>query len=434
MRKLRLSRSDNIISSFGKLKGNTRVSVMCEPLWGIPFVLFNFYLSLYMKENGVTSAQIGYLISLGFIAGTVFSLFSGVITDRLGRKKTTLIFDFISWPVAVVIYLISNNFWMFALATVVNSVVRIVTVSWNLMVVEDADNEQRVSAFNLLSIINISTGIIIPLAGILVNAYGILISERIFFVFAFISMSVMIILRNHFYTETRVGRQIMEEHRTNPVKNSIKTILPYKAAAVFVKKPAAMMIIGVYIFFNVYIPLGTMNSLYFAPYMTEVLQLGKSVISVLGGVYSAVMLLIFVFVIPLISKVNSIYPMVAGLAIQGVALFLLTVIPAGRLWIAVLCITLYAVGFGIYRPFIDTLLAGVTEGNDRAGIYSIVNTITCIATALIGFVSGIMYIFNPRLIYIVSIALLAICITLLLVYMWYGKSRAATMEMHAEAD
>lgn len=434
MRKQRFSESDNIITSFGKLKGNTRVSVMCEPLWGIPFVLFNFYLSLYMKENGVTDTEIGYLISLGFIAGTVFSLFSGVITDRLGRKKTTLIFDFISWPVAVFIYLLSNNFWMFALATVINSVVRIVGVSWNLMVVEDADNEQRVSAFNLMNIINISTGIIIPLAGLLVNAYGVVVSERIFLAFACVSMSVMILLRNRYYTETKVGRQILEEHRTNPVKNSIKTILPYKAAAVFVKKPAALMVIGVYIFFNIYLPLGTMNSLYFAPYMTEVLHLGKSVISVLGGVYSAVMLVIFVFVIPLISKGNSIYPMIAGLVVQGISLFLLTVIPAGSLWIAVLCIILYAVGFGVYRPFIDTLLAKVTEGNDRAGIYSIVNTITCIATALIGFVSGTAYIFNPRLIYIASIVLLAFCIVLLLVYMGYSKLKPVNTEMPAEVD
>lgn len=112
---------------------------------------------------GITDREIGYLISLGFIAGTVFSLISGFIIDRLGRKKTTFIFDLISWPLTVVLYAISNNFWMFALATLTNSVVRIVSVSWNFMVIEDASNEERISAFNLLNIINIATGIIILL-------------------------------------------------------------------------------------------------------------------------------------------------------------------------------------------------------------------------------------------------------------------------------
>ena len=129
-----IASSMNIIQSFRMLKGNTRVSVMFEPLWGIPFVLFNFYLSLYMKELGITNREIGYLISLGFIAGIGFSLISGVIVDRLGRKKTTVIFDLISWPLAVVLYAISNSFWLFALATFTNSFVRIVSVSWNLYV------------------------------------------------------------------------------------------------------------------------------------------------------------------------------------------------------------------------------------------------------------------------------------------------------------
>jgi MFS family permease len=101
MRERRAASNNNIFSSFGLLKGNTRVSVMCEPFWGIPFVVFNFYLSLYMKEFGVTDKQLGYLISLGYIAATFFSLISGAVTDRLGRKKTTFIFDFISWPIAV---------------------------------------------------------------------------------------------------------------------------------------------------------------------------------------------------------------------------------------------------------------------------------------------------------------------------------------------
>ena len=94
--KTKIAASNNIFNVFRILKGNTRVSVMCEPLWGIPFVLFNFYLSLYMKELGVTNQQLGYIIALGYISGTVISLSSGIVTDHLGRKRATLIFDFIS--------------------------------------------------------------------------------------------------------------------------------------------------------------------------------------------------------------------------------------------------------------------------------------------------------------------------------------------------
>lgn len=408
--------ANNIIKSLGILKGNTRISVLCEPLWGLPFVLFNFYLSLYMKELGVTDKQIGYIISIGYIAGTVFSLVSGIITDRLGRKRTTLIFDFISWPLTVFIYLISGSFIMFAVATVLNSMGKIVGVSWNLMVVEDADNEQRIAAFNLLNIINVATGIIIPVAGILVGAYGVVTAERIFLLYGLISMSTMIILRNHLYRETRIGQQILDERKKNPVPFNLKSLIPIKAATVFKGNPRAVIAAMVYILFFVYFPLGTFNSLYFAPYMTEVLKLGKSSISVLGGVYSGVMFFVFVFIVPVISKRNNTRNMQFGLLIQAASLFWLIMLPAGSLVKVMLCIGVYAAGFGIFRPFLDSMLAEVTEGNERAGIYSLINTVTCVITALLGFVSGSIYIINPRILYILSIAILLASVALLGVY------------------
>ena len=55
---------------------------------------------------------------------------------------------------------------MFIIATIVNNATKVTGVSWNLMVIEDADSEQRKSAFNLLNIINISLGIITPIGGL----------------------------------------------------------------------------------------------------------------------------------------------------------------------------------------------------------------------------------------------------------------------------
>ncbi len=409
--------SKKFYNSFKMLKGNTKTSVVCEPLFGIPFVLFSFYLSLYMKELGVTDQQLGYIISLGYIAGIFLSLISGAVTDRLGRKRTTLIFDIISWPLTLVIYLVSNSFALFALATITNNFGKIVGVSWNLMIIEDADNEQRVSAFNILNIINISTGIIIPLAGLLVNAYGVVISERVFLIYAAVSMGVMIIVRNRFYKETSVGQRIIDERKTNPATRiKLKNLLPFKSTGVFKGNPKAVIAAVVYVLFFIYIPLGTFNSLFFAPFMTEVLGLEKSSISILGGVYSGVMLVIFVFLIPRISKLNNTRNMQLGFLIQAIMLVLLILIPTGSMISAILCIGAYAAGFGLSRPFIDSMFAEISEGDERAGIYSLINTINCILTALIAFVSGSIYIFEPRLLYVMSVIILLSAIILLSVY------------------
>ncbi len=408
--------SNNVISSFRILKGNARISVMYQPMWGIPFMLFNFYLSLYMKELGITDRQLGYIISLSYICGTLISLVSGLITDRLGRRKATLIFDFISWPVMLFIYLISNSFALFALATIVGSVVKVVAVSWNLMLIEDADNEERIAAYNLLNIINIAAGLIIPFAGILVDSQGIIVSERIFLVFAIISMATMIIIRHGLYKETSVGQRILDEQKKNPVPFRLKDIIPFKAIVVFKGNTRAIVAAMVYILFFIYIPLGTFNSLYFAPYMTEVLGLGKSAISVLGGVYSVVMLLVFIFIIPVVGRMNNSRNMQAGLIIQSVSLLMITFIPSASLPSAILSIGLYAFGFGLFRPFLDAMLAEVSEGEHRASVYSLVNTITCIATAVVGLFSGFIYLYNPRIIYIISTGIILLCTVLLGVY------------------
>jgi MFS family permease len=408
-------RAGNIIQSFNILKGNTRVSVLFEPLWGIPFVLYNFYLSLYMKSQGITNQQIGLLISIGFVTGTFFSLFSGIITDALGRKRTTLIFDLLSWPVSLIIYFFAHNFWMFALAQIINSSVRIVAVSWNLMVIEDADNEQRVAAFNLLNIITIATGIITPVSGILVKLMGVPYAERIFLTIATISMTIMILARNHFYTETHIGTQIREQHSRKHILDQFKKGLYRDTFALLKTNSELILIVCILVLFNIYMLIGTYSSLYFAPYLTEVLGIDKASISILGGVNSGIMLLIFLFVIPVISRFNMLKNMIAGFIIQAITVLLFTIIPLGNLSAAIINMIIFAVGFSVSRPFIDALFANSTNGTERAGIYSLSNTIISIFGAICGLASGYLYKLNPRLLYYISFGILLVCMTLILV-------------------
>jgi len=71
---------------------------------------------------GITEPQFGIILAVGFISSAFFSMFGGIITDYLGRKKTTFIFDFIGWPVALFLFLISRSLPLFLLATVVRNV------------------------------------------------------------------------------------------------------------------------------------------------------------------------------------------------------------------------------------------------------------------------------------------------------------------------
>jgi MFS family permease len=414
-------RTLKIVQSFLLLKGNTRASVMFEPLFGISFPFFNFYLSLYLREMGVTDQQIGGIIAAGFISGTFFSLFGGFIIDYCGRKKSAFLFNLAAWPFAILIYFISRSFLMFILAVVVNNMVKIVSVAFNLMVVEDADSDQRIAAFNLLNIIRTSMGIITPLAGLFVANLGIIRSERIFMIFAMICMTAQAILRNRSYTETQFGQQILAKHKGLKLKEVMKEGLFGGAVSHIFKDRRLKIVILVQILFNLTLPLGAFNSMYFAPFMTEQLGIDKAAVSALGAVYASVMLFVFLLINPMVPKKHVSSCILAGLALQGAALLGISLMPSEGMLYAILAVGLYSFGYGVFLPFFNTLFADISDGREMAGIYSIVQTATSILSAAIGAVSGFIYAAQPRLIFFITVLFLLLCACTMLVYINYNK-------------
>lgn len=403
-----------LIDSFLLLKGNTRVSVIFLPLWNIPYVLFNFYLGLYMKAQGITDQQIGYLIAIGFVSGAFFSLLSGAITDYLGRKKTTFIFDLIAWPLSLLIYFFATNFWLFALASVCNNVARIVNVSSTLMMVEDANDEERKAAFTITNIIGILSGAFVPLAGVLVDRLGIIPAERILLLLAAISMTIMFIGRNYFYVETRIGREILREAQEKKQLIGFRLNLFGNTFSYLKHRPAVLVGMMLVILFNVYIPIGTINSMYFVPYLTEKLNLNEALVSLLGVVNAVIMLLVLIFLLPRLQQ--WLFPLLLGLVFQLFSQAFLIWSPPGKFWPVIVAIIFYSLGFGLFRPLVDTLFADITEGKERAGLYGLNNTLTSVLSALAGFYSGRFYEATPVSIYIFSFGILLLCVAALFLY------------------
>lgn len=103
------------LDTFKSFKGNARGCLIVEPLWGIPYNLYVPYVSVYMVALGCTEQQIGIIASVSLFFQVFFSFISGYITDRLGRKRTSLIFDILGWSVAVLIWAVAGIFIIFCL-------------------------------------------------------------------------------------------------------------------------------------------------------------------------------------------------------------------------------------------------------------------------------------------------------------------------------
>src|SRR5690606_31673050 len=128
-----------MISTLLNLRGNGRASVYTEPMWGLSMMLVLPYASVFMLALGVYDTQIGLLATISTLSQVVFGLLSGVITDKLGRRRTTAIFDVIAWAVPCLVWAFAQNFWWFLAASVINGAWQVTQNSWDCLLVEDVD-------------------------------------------------------------------------------------------------------------------------------------------------------------------------------------------------------------------------------------------------------------------------------------------------------
>ena len=408
----RENKKKTVLQSLRELRGNARVAVFHEPFWSIPYGFYSFYLSLYMKSQGVTDVQIGFLISLNFIVGTIMALFAGVMVDKIGRRRTTILFGLISWPGSALLNFFAHSFWMFALAQIVCAFSKISDIGWQLILIEDADDEQRLTSFNMFGIIDILAGFFTPIAGIIVGNLGLVKAERGFLLFGAICMFVMIIHRHFKFHETDMGRLAVERSRTVSYWGTLKNSLTQMKTVVTSHNHKLSCVLVIIVLFSAYQPIGAYSSLYFAPYLTDVVGLDAAMISVLGIVNSLFMLAVYLFAVPAMSRFNKLL----GLGIQIASMLLRMFLPAGSIAWTVVSVALFSVGFGLCRPFLDALMAEASPEKERSGIYALKNVLISLASALAGSLSGFLYRLSPKSIYLASLILLAVCILFIFRY------------------
>ena len=109
-----------LFQTLRELKGNPRVTVLTEVMFGIPYNLFAPFVSVYMLALGLTDQQIGSIASIGLLLQIFTALLSGVIVDKFGRRLSLLVFDILCWSVPCLIWAIAQDVRYFVLAAMMN--------------------------------------------------------------------------------------------------------------------------------------------------------------------------------------------------------------------------------------------------------------------------------------------------------------------------
>lgn len=404
----------------GRLKGNSAVCIGAHPFWAIPYMFYTYYISLYLLEKGISDEQLGSLMVAGTVAATLFSFLAAPVVDYLGRRKATLIFDMLSSALPPLLYFFTESFPMALLAMVLFNANRIMSVAYYLVMIEDAEDEGRIVAFNLFNIISVVAGLLLPLGGLLVEGLGLLKAERIFLLSSFGLMTAMILIRHRLLKETAVGerarKKIREEEQS--LKGLLKGLwMPYQDAFRFLlKNPVARAFTLANVFFCVYMNLGTNYSLYFVPYFADRMGMNTMETSVLGSVYYGGMLAAMVFINPLFGKKTLVKGIILSCVATLIGFALMIWVPGGVFSLALLATAVLALGYGSLKSSVEGALAVYTEGEYRSGIYSLANLlssgigvlVTALCAVLYGRFAGWLYILCGGMVLLVLASILSV--------------------------
>ncbi|WP_246315844.1 MFS transporter [Paenibacillus foliorum] len=409
---------------FNKLQGNARGCMLYEPMFLLPYSLYLTYASVYMLELGVSETQIGLLTSLGLMLQIFTSLISGYLTDRMGRKKALMVFDFVSWSTATLLWAFSQNIWFFLAAAIFNSFQKVPNTAWYCLLVEDTKPDERPHIFNVLQLINIICGLFAPLGGLLVSHYGLVPANRIMYLIAFVSMTLMFIGRNYATHETEIGiRKSKEQGAFQPrviVRDYWQVV-----KMVFANTPL-LLIFGIYMLYQFQL---NMRNTYLSIYLVKALNFSEAFIAWFPAVTSVSMLVLILYVVPRIKLAHVNRFMVIGFLLSAAAMLLQIVAPVeGTFWIVGSTI-LFAVGTIITYPYLEASVANVIQDEERAKVFSILSVMILIFVSPSGIIGGWSYAINPRLPFVLIVVSFVISALLMV---WFTKKQAS-VDSHSAA-
>jgi len=373
----------SLITSLRSLTGNPRGCVYTELLWGIPFNLYAPYVSIYMIALGLSDADIGLIVSISWGFQVIFALLSGIITDKMGRRQTTLIYDILAWAVPALVAALAQDFWYLLIAGIINSTWRITMNSWTCLLVEDAEPEQLVDIYTWISISNQIVGFIAPLAGIAIGIFTLVPTMRGLYFFAFVMFTIKPIVTYWMTQETAQGIIRMRETRSQPVLSMLREYT--SVVRDLFRAPQTLYTAGITLVVSI---TTLISNNFWAIIVTEKLHIPAQDLGVFPFVKSAIILGFFFLVMPRIAKLHFKIPMVIAFLGFIVSQLLLITAPDRGYLVLLASAVLEACSFAVVNPLMGEMMARTIDGQERARIQSILYVVIILLTSPFGWVAG----------------------------------------------
>lgn len=398
-------REHPLIKQLMELKGNPKVCILIEPLWGIPYNLIAPFITVYMYALGVKDREIGLLLSITMVAQVLFSFAGGIITDKLGRRFTTNIGDFIGWSLACLVWAVSQNFWFFLVAMLLNCCEQVNQTAWYCLLVEDAKKKDIVGIHTWVSIAGLLTVFFAPISGVLIRRFSMVSVVRCLYLIFAITMLIKVHATVRYTNETTQGKKRIEECRTVSIKDMVRD---YKNVVPFIKESrCTLQTLGIMTLFQI---TNLINTNFMSLYMNQNLLIQEQYLAYFP-ILRALVMLVFLFIIQnLLEWLRMKVPMSAGLLIYIVSQILIILQPPSHIIGVVIYTLLEAVACGLFMPRKEAMLSLSVNPLERARIVSLMTTFMLLFTSPFGYLAGYLSSIDRRLPFVLNIVLYLIMI------------------------
>jgi MFS family permease len=405
-----------LVKTWFELRGNPRACVWTEPLWGLSMNLCLPYASVYMIAVGLKDVELGFIATVYMLSQVVFAFLSGPITDKLGRRKTTAIFDFLAWCIPCLIWTRAEGFWFFFVAALFNGAMKVPTNSWDCLLVEDAEKSMITRIYSLIIVCGQLSAFFAPISSILVSRLTLIPAIRILYINAFIVMSTKIIVLYRCSRETRTGLIRIQETRGK----SILSLLGGYGGVLKIMAASPGTIFSLLITALVS-AVGMINTTFWQVIVSKKLLVSDVLLPLFPMFRSMIALVFFFTVIPrLTTRATLKMPLLMGFAtyVIGQSILILTRPEPLALMYPLLCVSLVFDGFGagILAMLAESLVALHVNAAERARVMAIQHMIIMGISAPFGWIGGLLSGVSRNLPFALNIVLLCTGIVSSLLY------------------
>ncbi len=392
LQKFKTLREHPLIQILKNNKGNPRLLIFMEPLWGIPYNLIAPFATLYMYTLGITDVQIGLILSISMFIQVFFSFFGGIITDKLGRKFTTMMGDFFGWSVACLVWAISDNFWLFLIAVLFNSFEQINQTAWFCLLIEDADPKDLVGIYTWANIGGLVAIFFAPISGLLINSFSVVPVVRVLYLVFALNMLIKVVITYRHCTETRQGKVRVAETKGISV---LQMLYEYKELIpkVLLNKDI-MKVIAVCVILHI---TNLVSANFFSLYVTQRLGVADRYLAFFPILNAAVMLIFMVGVQHRLDSVKFRIPIWIGLVLYASCAILLILTPIGSIPLLIVYVFIGAVASALVMPRKDALLQLNINPEERARINALIMSFTIAFASPFGYLAGWLSSIDRRL-------------------------------------